>query len=30
VAQFSWKDVGDEGETEKPMVFWVKSLRGDA
>jgi GNAT superfamily N-acetyltransferase len=28
VAQFAWKDVGDEGETEKPMVFWVKSLEG--
>lgn len=26
VASFAWKDVGDEGETEKAMVFWVKAL----
>lgn len=24
VARFAWKDVGDAGETEHPMVFWVK------
>jgi GNAT superfamily N-acetyltransferase len=23
---YSWKDVGDEGETAKPMVFWLKHL----
>lgn len=28
VAAFSWKDVGSETETEKPMVFWVKELFG--
>lgn len=26
VARFSWKDIGDEEETEKPMQFWVKEL----
>lgn len=26
VASFSWRDVGDEAETEKPMVFWTKEL----
>jgi GNAT superfamily N-acetyltransferase len=28
VGTFSWRDVGDEGETEKRMVFWVKDLEG--
>lgn len=28
VGRFSWLDVGDTEETEKPMVFWVKDLRG--
>lgn len=26
VARFSWKDLGDDAESEKPMVFWVKAL----
>lgn len=26
VARFSWKDVGDECETEKPLQFWMKPL----
>jgi GNAT superfamily N-acetyltransferase len=26
VATFSWRDVGDAGETAKPMMFWVKEL----
>lgn len=26
VAQFSWKDIGDSEETEKPMAFWRKRL----
>jgi GNAT superfamily N-acetyltransferase len=26
MAQFSWKDVGDTVETEKPMQFWLKAL----
>lgn len=25
-AAFSWRDVGDAGETAKPMAFWVKRL----
>jgi hypothetical protein len=25
-AHFSWKDIGDTGETEKPMAFWRKRL----
>jgi GNAT superfamily N-acetyltransferase len=29
VASFRWHDVGaPEGETDKPMVFWLKSLAG--
>ena len=26
LTHFSWKDVGDEVETEKPMEFWMKRL----
>ena len=26
VASFSWKDVGDERETEKPLQFWSRAL----
>jgi GNAT superfamily N-acetyltransferase len=26
VARFSWRDLGDEEESEKPMVFWVHVL----
>ena len=26
ITTFSWKDVGDTKETEKPMMFWMKSL----
>jgi GNAT superfamily N-acetyltransferase len=26
VGEFSWRDVGDAGETTKPMVFWIKEL----
>ncbi len=26
VARFAWKDVGDDAETEKPMVFWLREL----
>jgi GNAT superfamily N-acetyltransferase len=26
VGEFSWRDVGDAGETTKPMVFWLKDL----
>ena len=26
VATFSWQDIGDSRETEKPMVYWMKSL----
>jgi GNAT superfamily N-acetyltransferase len=26
-ASFSWRDLGDEEATEKPMVFWIKELR---
>ncbi|MBZ0230760.1 MAG: GNAT family N-acetyltransferase [Deltaproteobacteria bacterium] len=26
VGTFSWLDVGDEAESEKPMIFWVKDL----
>lgn len=24
---FSWKEIGEEGESLKPMVFWVKTLQ---
>jgi GNAT superfamily N-acetyltransferase len=27
VARFSWRDVGEARESDKPMVFWVKELR---
>lgn len=26
VAHYSWKDVGEQEESPKPMVFWMKSL----
>lgn len=26
IAGFSWKDLGDTGETEKPLQFWIRSL----
>lgn len=26
VAQFSWKDTGEEGETLKPLQFWIRDL----
>ncbi|MEO1108925.1 MAG: GNAT family N-acetyltransferase [Pseudomonadota bacterium] len=26
IAQFSWKDIGEEGETLKPLQFWIKRL----
>lgn len=26
VAQFSWKDIDEKHETEKPLQFWIKSL----
>jgi len=26
VSAFSWKDIGDADETEKPMVYWMKTL----
>mgnify|MGYP000106101131 CR=1 FL=1 len=26
IAQFSWKDIGDEGETPKPLKFWIRDL----
>jgi GNAT superfamily N-acetyltransferase len=28
VCHMSWKDLGDAEETSKPLVFWMKSLRG--
>jgi GNAT superfamily N-acetyltransferase len=26
-ARFSWRDVGDDAASDKPMVFWIKELR---
>jgi len=26
VAQFSWRDIGDTAQTEKPLQFWIKQL----
>jgi len=26
IAQFSWKDIGEEGETLKPLQFWIRDL----
>lgn len=26
VGEFAWRDLGDAGETVKPMVFWIKDL----
>lgn len=28
VARFSWRDLGASDDTDKPMVFWLKELRG--
>lgn len=28
VAHFRWRDVGDTAETEKPLQFWLRDLRG--
>jgi GNAT superfamily N-acetyltransferase len=28
VCTFAWKDVGDTMQTRKPLMFWLKSLRG--
>ncbi len=29
IAQFSWKDVGDDVETKKPLQFWIRDLSSD-
>jgi GNAT superfamily N-acetyltransferase len=29
VARFSWRDLGDAEESEKPMVFWLRRLDGE-
>ncbi|MBO9447275.1 GNAT family N-acetyltransferase [Ruegeria sp. R14_0] len=26
VAEFSWKDIGQQGETRKPLQFWIRDL----
>ena len=26
MAKFSWRDIGERGESEKPMIFWMKTL----
>ncbi|WP_281995643.1 GNAT family N-acetyltransferase [Ruegeria faecimaris] len=26
IAQFSWRDIGEEGETLKPLQFWIRDL----
>ena len=26
VATFTWQDIGDTAKTEKPMIYWMKSL----
>jgi GNAT superfamily N-acetyltransferase len=26
VAKFSWRDIGERDESEKPMIFWMKAL----
>ncbi len=26
VAEFSWKDIGDDAETRKPLAFWIKTV----
>ncbi len=26
IAQFSWKDVGEEAESQKPLQFWIRDL----
>jgi hypothetical protein len=28
--QFSWKDIDEPTETPKDLMFWVKSLHGEA
>jgi hypothetical protein len=30
LCHLSWKDIGDADETEKPLMFWLKSLTGAA
>ena len=26
VAKFSWRDIGERDESEKPMIYWMKTL----
>jgi len=26
IAQFSWRDIGERAESDKPMIFWMKTL----
>jgi GNAT superfamily N-acetyltransferase len=26
LAKFSWRDIGERGESEKPMIYWLKTL----
>ena len=26
IARFAWKDIGEEGETQKPLQFWIRDL----
>ena len=26
IGSFSWKEIGESAETEKPMQFWIKEL----
>lgn len=26
VSRFSWQDIGESGETQKPMIYWMKNL----
>jgi hypothetical protein len=26
ISTFSWKDIGDAEQTEKPMQYWMRSL----
>lgn len=28
ICHMAWKDLGEAGETEKPLMFWMKSLTG--
>ncbi|WP_218961099.1 hypothetical protein [Ruegeria sediminis] len=25
MAQFAWKDVGDDEQTQKPLLFWIRT-----